>query len=118
LIIDYKTGAPKNLLDRHGDPQDLQLVVYADALDTEIGGLALINLDRRAISYKGTGGSVEWDTGRQAEWPERLAAWRADVNLAMRQLADGDVRINLQRATADARELAILSRVEEYRRDG
>jgi len=124
LIIDYKTGTPKNLLNRDGDPLDLQLVVYAEALGESvvesvgepIGGLALINLDSRAISYRGTGGSVEWDVARQEQWPERLAEWRAEVQRALRQIAAGDARINLQLAVGDERPLSILSRIEEYKR--
>lgn len=116
LIIDYKTGAPKNLLDKNGDLLDLQLVVYSNALNEETGGLALINLDSRAISYKGTGGSVAWDSARQDQWTERLAAWQATVQRALREIAAGDARINLQLSTADARSLRILRRDEEYER--
>jgi len=116
LVIDYKTGRPKNLLNRDGDPLDLQLVVYADVLQETVGGLALINIDSRSISYKGTGGSVEWDVARQDEWPQRLYAWRGEVHRALREIAAGDVRINLL-LTADAgRPLAILSRIEEIKR--
>ena len=114
LIIDYKTGSPKNLLNKDGDPLDLQLVVYADALQESIGGLALINLDSRSISYKGTGGSVEWDAARQDQWSQRLEAWRADVHRALRELAAGDVRINLQLSADERRPLSILSRIEEH----
>lgn len=116
LVIDYKTGVPKNLLNRDGDPLDLQLVVYADALNEKIGGLALINLDSRSISYKGTGGSVEWDAARQDEWPERLQAWYEEVYLALREMAAGDVRINLLLTADAARPLGILGRVEELKR--
>ncbi len=116
LVIDYKTGMPKNLLDRDGDVLDLQLVVYADALQESIGGLALINLDSRSISYKGTGGSVEWDVARRDQWPQRLAAWRGEVHQALREFAAGDVRINLQLSAEAGRPLNILSRLEEHRR--
>lgn len=116
LVIDYKTGMPKNLLNRDGDPLDLQLVVYADALNENIGGLALVNIDSRSISYKGTGGSVEWDAARRDEWPERLQAWREDVHLALRDISVGDVRINMSLTADMARPLGILSRVEELKR--
>jgi ATP-dependent helicase/nuclease subunit B len=116
LVLDYKTGAPKNFLNKDGEPRDLQLVVYADALDTTIGGLALINLDRREISYKGTGGSVEWDAARKEQWPERIAAWRRAVHLSLQEIAAGDVRINLHLSADQARPFSILSRVEEYKR--
>jgi len=116
LVIDYKTGMPKNLLNRDGDLLDLQLAVYADALQETIGGLALINVDSRSISYKGTGGSVAWDIARRDQWPQRLDAWRADVHRALRELAAGDVRINLQRSAEEGRHLNILSRLEEHKR--
>jgi probable DNA repair protein len=116
LIIDYKTGAPKNLLNKDGKPVDLQLVVYADALQEEIGGIALINIDSRSISYKGAGGSVEWDPLDGADWPMRLADWRALVHAALQDLAAGDVRINLLLSSAEGRRLNILSRLEEQKR--
>jgi probable DNA repair protein len=116
LIIDYKTGRPRNLLNKDGDPVDLQLVVYADAVEEAVGGLALINIDSRSILYKGTGGSVEWDAARRDQWPQRLEAWRDEVHEALREIAAGDVRINLLLTADEARPLAILSRIEEYRR--
>jgi hypothetical protein len=116
LVIDYKTGMPKKLLNRDGDPLDLQLVVYADALESAVGGLALINIDSRSISYQGTGGSVEWDAARRDDWPQRLAAWRGEVHQALREIAAGDGRINLLLTADEGRPLGILSRLEEYKR--
>jgi len=116
LVIDYKTGMPKNLLNKDGDPLDLQLVVYADALQETVGGLALINIDSRSVSYKGTGGSVEWDAARREQWPERLQAWRDEVQQALREIAAGDGRINLLLTADEGRPLGILSRLEEYKR--
>ncbi len=116
LIIDYKTGAPKNLLNKDGQPADLQLVVYADALQQEVGGLALINIDSRSISYKGAGGSVDWDPLGGEDWPQRLADWRALVHAALQNIAAGDVRINLLLSSAEGRRLNILSRLEEQKR--
>jgi probable DNA repair protein len=116
LIIDYKTGMPRNLLNKDGDPVDLQLVVYADAVEEAVGGLALINIDSRSIIYKGTGGSVEWDVARQDQWPERLQAWRDEVHQALAEFAAGDVRINLHLTADEGRPLGILSRLEEYKR--
>lgn len=116
LVIDYKTGAPRNLLNRDGDPTDLQLVVYADALQDRVGGIAIINVDSRSISYKGTGGSVEWDAKNRDAWPERLAAWRDEVHEAIREIAAGDVRVNVLFNAAEGRPLGILSRLEELKR--
>ena len=116
LIIDYKTGRPRNLLNKDGDPQDLQLVVYADALAASVGGLAIVNIDSRLISYKGTGGSVEWDAAPQDTWPQRLESWRDEVHQALREIAAGDVRVNLLLTADEARPLGILSRIEEMKR--
>ena len=116
LIADYKTGRPKNLLKRNGDPSDLQLPVYACALEENIGGLVYINIDSRTILYKGTGASGEWDARGAEIWPDRLAAWKAKVANAMQQIAEGDVRINLNLPSNEMRSLNILSRFEERRR--
>ena len=116
LIIDYKTGAAKNFLNRDGEPLDLQLVVYADALQQQVGGLSLINIDSRLINYKGAGGSISWDPDKGENWDARLAAWKAQVHQAVDEIAAGDVRVNLQLTSAQARPLQILSRQEELKR--
>jgi probable DNA repair protein len=113
LIADYKTGQSRNLLDRHGDPHEIQLVVYACALEKPIGGLVLINVDSRSINYSGASASGEWDPKRADQWTERLAAWQETVTTAMRQIAKGDVRINLVLPKDKTRPLNILSRFEE-----
>lgn len=115
-VIDYKTGQPKNLLTRDGDPADLQLVVYADALDATIGGIGIVNIDSRTINYKEAGGSVESDPLPSEEWPARLAAWRREVHEALREIAAGDVRVNLVQKADEGRPLAILSRLEDLKR--
>jgi len=116
LIIDYKTGAPKNFLNKDGEPVDLQLVVYADALQQKVGGLSLINIDSRSISYKGAGGSIDWDPQGGEEWQQRLSRWRALVHAAIKELAAGDVRIDLLLSAAEGRRLNLLSRLEEQKR--
>ncbi|MFQ5982859.1 MAG: PD-(D/E)XK nuclease family protein, partial [Woeseiaceae bacterium] len=118
LIADYKTGLKKNLLDRSGDIKDLQLAVYACAHNDNVGALALINVGSRSIDYDSAGGSEEWDAKRADQWPDRLRAWRERVARATQQIAAGDVRINLNLKTADARPLNILCRFEEKRRAG
>lgn len=116
LIVDYKTGRPRSLLNRHGEPTDLQLVVYADALDDVIGGLVFINVDSRSISYKGTGGSVEWDAMPADTWAERLESWIAGMRRALEAFAAGDVRVNLLLTAEEGRPLGLLSRLEELKR--
>jgi hypothetical protein len=113
LVTDYKTGQPKNLLNRHGDPADLQLVVYACALEENIGGLLLINIDSRSIKYSGAAASGEWDAKRADQWAKRLTAWQERVAMAMQQIAKGDARINLNLPSDKTRPLNILSRFTE-----
>ena len=116
LIIDYKTGAAKTLLTKEGDPKELQLVVYASAVDAEVGGLLLINIDSREIAYKGAGGSGEWDRLPPELWSVRLGRWKKLVDDALTRLAAGDVRLNTARTRLDSRPLNVLSRVEEIKR--
>jgi hypothetical protein len=116
LIIDYKTGNIKNLLNRNGDPVDLQVVVYAAAANEEVGGLALFNIGSRGVQHKGIGGSVEWNNAPDDEWEELLLRWKSLVLTAMEQIAAGDVRINMQFDAAQSRPLNVLSRAEEQKR--
>lgn len=117
LLIDYKTGLPKSLLGQSGEPTDLQLIVYADALNAEIGGLALINVDSRVITYKGAGGEGgPWKATDDDEWDATLAAWQSQVHVALQEISAGDVRINLLQSVSEARPLNILSRKEEQKR--
>jgi ATP-dependent helicase/nuclease subunit B len=110
LIIDYKTGAAKNLFNRAGDLYDLQLIVYALALQDEfsISGIAIFNLDTRTISFKAS------EPGDK--WQEQFSRWSAVANAAIQALARGDARINMHLSTEDARPLNLLSRFEELRR--
>lgn len=116
LIIDYKSGLVKNLVDREGVPVDLQVVVYAAALNEEIGGLALFNIGSRGIQHKGIGGSVEWKNVPDDEWEAMLLRWKSLVHTSMEQIAAGDVAINLQLNKAQSRPLNVLSRAEERKR--
>lgn len=108
LVIDYKTGAEKALLDRDGNLRDLQLVVYTLALPEPIGGVALINLDSSKISFKGA--------GADDDWPERLLSWRKDAEQAIQGIARGDAQVNIALTTNEGRPLNVLSRFEELRR--
>ena len=117
MLIDYKTGLSKNFLDQSGEPTDLQLIVYADALKTEIGGLALINVDSRVITYKGAGGEGgPWKARDEDDWKSTLQLWRSHVHTALQEMAGGDVRINLLQSASEGRPLNILSRKEEQKR--
>ncbi len=116
LLIDYKSGAVKSLLRQDGEPADLQLCVYARAVDEPVGGLLLLNIDSREIVYKGAGGSVPWGRIDADDWPSTLASWCAQVDRNIAALAAGDHRLNLLLNRDKVRPLAVLSRVEEIRR--
>jgi RecB family exonuclease len=114
LVVDYKTGSPKTFLNRNRELKDLQLMVYADALSEEIGGLAFINVDSREITYKAAGGG--WNEAEEDAWEETLQSWRSEVHHALEALATGDARINILQSASDGRSLNILSRLEELKR--
>jgi probable DNA repair protein len=114
-IIDYKTGQPGNFRNRDGELKEVQLVVYAEAIEGDIGGIAYINLDSRRILPRVAGAG--WGAEEQG-WNETLAGWREEVRRSIRALADGDLRINILQSTTESRPLAILSRAEELRRAG
>ena len=116
LIIDYKSGAARPLLDRQGDLADLQLAAYAAAIDGDVGGVGLINLDSREIGYRIATGSEAAGTLRFEDWQAKLAGWIDEVDDALEEIAAGDARVNLGIRAEDGRPLAILSRVEELRR--
>jgi ATP-dependent helicase/nuclease subunit B len=116
LIVDYKTGGVKTLLTREGEPKELQLVVYAAAMQEPVGGIVLINVDSREIVYRGAGGSIEWDRVPAELWGQRLGGWKRTVDRAMAALAAGDLRLNTGLTTADSRPLNVLSRAEELKR--
>ncbi len=110
LIIDYKTGAEKGLTNRDDGLYDLQLMVYALALQKEyaIGGIGIVNLDTRKISFKSAVKDEKWD--------ERYARWSADTDAAIEALSRGDASVNMSLKSDQARPLSILSRIEELRR--
>ena len=113
LILDYKTGAPKRLLDRSGDPRELQLVVYAFALAEPVSGIGLLNVDTRSIALDGAGRELS----PKLNWDDALARWKDKVAAAAGEIAAGDNRINMLQNTQAARPLSILSRHQELLRD-
>ena len=114
LIADYKTGLLKTFLDKDGEPKELQLVVYAAAVNEPVGSLVLINVDGRDIIYRGAG--AEWDRSPPVQWQGRLDAWMRRVDDALAGIAAGDVRLNMALPADDSRPLAVLSRMEAVRR--
>jgi len=112
-IIDYKTGQPKRFL-TSGEPNDVQLVVYACALRQPVAGLALFNVDSRYSGIDGAGPAFAADDA----FADNLARWEQAVWVLAAGIAAGDVRINVRQGLRDSRPLAILSRASEVLRDG
>jgi probable DNA repair protein len=114
VILDYKTGAQRRFRSGDGMPADMQLVVYACALDAAISDLGLVNIDSRGVNISGAGRTLT----PELDWDAALAEWRAEVERAAREFRAGDVRLfNLQNIQS-ARPLALLSRIGELRLDG
>ena len=115
VIIDYKTGRAGHFRNRENRLTEVQLVVYAEAIQGDVGALAYVHLDSRAIRWFGAGPGQGHD---EDDWETSLATWRGEVDDALRALADGDARIDRLKSTADSRPLAILSRAVECKRAG
>lgn len=113
VILDYKTGQERRFLSRDGKPKDLQLVIYAFAVDEAVSDLGLVNIDSRSISISGAGRTFTPDL----DWGAALQDWRNDVQGAAARMSRGDVRINGLLSRQAARPLALLSRIAELRRD-
>jgi ATP-dependent helicase/nuclease subunit B len=113
VILDYKTGTRRRLLGGDGEPKDYQLVVYACAVEGTVAGLGLFNVDSRAVDIDAVGPAFSPADG----FGNRLARWKERVVAAGRALGKGDVRVDGRPSAQDARPLALLSRIEELRRD-
>lgn len=113
VILDYKTGARRRLIGGDGEPKDHQLVVYACAVGERVAGLGLFNVDSRAVDIDAVGSVFSSQSG----WEDTLARWQERVEAAGRALAEGDVRVDGRVSAQAARPLALLSRIEELRRD-
>lgn len=112
-ILDYKTGAKKQLLNRRNEVQEVQLFVYACATEAPVSALALVNIDSREISFNGVGfGYTDTD-----KWPELLQQVKAEITLACENLQAGDVRINIEQGVQAARPMNLLTRYTELLRD-
>ncbi len=112
VILDYKSGSPKNFLSNK-QPRDPQLVVYAAATQGEIDGLGLYHVNTRGVGVDGAGPALS-DVD---DWEVALASWVGDVRRAAREIAAGDVRIAVKQATRDSRPYNLLSRYTELRRE-
>ncbi len=112
VILDYKTGAAKKFL-TSGEPNDMQLVVYACITDRQVAGLGLFNVDSKWTGIDGAGPALKDIDG----WQSALDGWKDEVRGAAKNIARGDVRINAAQSNGDARPLNLLSRFSELTRE-
>lgn len=113
LILDYKTGTPRPLLDRDKNPRDLQLLVYARAVPDAVGGIGLFNIDSRQVALD----ALAREQLPGPEWDSRLAEWQESLTRVAAQMAAGDVRVARWQTNRSARSLALLSRYQELLRE-
>ena len=113
VILDYKTGARKRFLDRNGDPNDMQLVVYASAVKEPVAGLGLVNIDSRGVDIDAAGR----DFTPKMSWDSELGRWKLQVDGAAAELQRGDARLDALQSNDAARPLGLLSRIGELRRE-
>lgn len=119
LIIDYKTGRVRPLMDRAGDAADLQLAVYAAAVDGPVGGLSLMHVNRREILHRAAGASIDILRPMDPDqWRATLARWKAEVLRLIEGIARGDARVNLRGDTERHWQLNVLCRAAEEKRAG
>ncbi|HSG98098.1 MAG TPA: PD-(D/E)XK nuclease family protein, partial [Woeseiaceae bacterium] len=112
-ILDYKTGAAKQLLRRDGTVREAQLFVYAAATAEHVAMLALANLDSRDVGFSGAGRGFT----DAATWPELLDAVKTEIRAACDDFVAGDVRLMAEQGAGKARYLNVLSRYTELHRD-
>ncbi len=113
VILDYKTGSRKAFLGANGLPKDMQLVVYAVAVNADVSDLGLVNIDSRSTSIDGAGKQLT----PSLDWDEVLASWIKLVEVAAAQIQRGDVRVNGMQNMQSARPLSLLSRIRELQHD-
>jgi RecB family exonuclease len=113
IILDYKTGMPKRLLDRDKNPKDMQLVVYAYAVGDSVCGIGLFNIDSRDIALD----AACRDLSPKLDWDSSLADWKHQVEIAAGDIAAGDVRLSVLQNAQQARPLSLLSRYRELLHD-
>ena len=112
VILDYKTGSKKKFLSR-GEPVDMQLIVYACMTDKQVAGLGLFNVDSKFLGIDGAGPALS----ENLEWQATLEGWKNQVTDAAKEIATGDVRINLRLPERDVRPLSLISRLSELKRE-
>lgn len=118
LIIDYKTGRTKTIISQKKEILEIQPVLYADALDADISGLLLLNVNSSGITPRGVGSG--WDgAATAADWQDALGNYISEADQLVEALSRGDARVNIgETGTEGANPLALLSRISELKNGG
>lgn len=113
VVIDYKTGRRRQVLNSSREPDDMQLVAYACGLDDAVAGLAFVNVDSRQVDLNGAGRfftpGLDWDSD--------LARWKDEIRDAVLDLQKGDVRLNNALPIKTGRFFGLLSRIRELQHE-
>ncbi len=122
VLIDYKTGLA-NIRSLRGErPEEVQLMLYALAIDAPLGALGFAQLSAgKGIVFKGIserdnvipGASGLDAVAEQTSWPELLALWRQRLDRLAREFHDGaaEARFHTRAALRYQNHLLPLNRV-------
>jgi len=113
VVIDYKTGRRRQVLNSSREPDDMQLVAYACGLDDAVAGLAFVNVDSRQVELSGAGRFFTPDL----DWDADLQRWKNEIRDAVLDLQKGDVRLNNALPIKTGRFFGLLSRIRELQHE-
>jgi probable DNA repair protein len=113
VVIDYKTGQRRQVLNSSREPDDMQLVAYAFGLEDAVAGLAFVNVDSRQVDLSGAGRFFTPDL----DWDAELARWKNEIRDAVLDLQKGDVRLNSALPIKTGRSFGLLSRIRELQHE-
>jgi probable DNA repair protein len=98
-IIDYKTSARASSAEWFRERlRDVQVPLYAAHSALPVGAAAIARVSSGQAAYSGYWPAGSFPVrasklGPDRDWPAQLAAWRAQIEQLVRELAAGDVRI-------------------------
>jgi probable DNA repair protein len=113
VVIDYKSGRRRQVLNSSREPDDMQLVAYAFGLDDPVAGLAFVNVDSRQVDLSGAGRFFTPDL----DWDSDLSRWKNEIRGAVLDLQKGDVRLNNALPIKTGRFFGLLSRIRELQHE-
>ena len=120
-VIDYKTGAAKNIIDMRNNIVSFQLFVYAAAMQKKPSTLSFINLkDTQTINFI-TAGLHDFKQSKNNKHKSMdIESGIHDVREILNKISAGDTRINFNSQLDQnnrLRYLHVLSRVQEHKNE-